>query len=325
MSERNTTEKACFIVNPRSAGGRTGSKLDEVRRAAERWFEHSEIRCTERPRHATELAAAAVEEGFDLVVAVGGDGTAHEVVNGLFDGETARNPDVVFTVIPAGTGSDLVKTLAMPPYIEDAVATAAIGSTRRSDAVLAHYTAHDGTSDASEICINVAGFGMSGDVVQRVNRSKKRFGGTVSFITGTVASLVAYEPPQVDIRWTAADGSKGEWGGTIFNVFIANGAYCGSGMWVGRGGSMQDGALDMTIIPDLSLPRTIMGSPRLFTGTMDRVKGVVRCAIREVEATLRTAEGAGEVLLDLDGEQPGRLPVSLRILPETLCIRGRWA
>jgi len=104
-------------------------------------------------------------------------------------------------------------------------------------------------------------------------------------------------------------------------VFVGNGAYCGGGMWVGRGGSMQDGLLDMTIVPNLSLVRRVVSSPRLFTGTMGDVRGVVAEPIIDISAT---SASSSPVLLDLDGEQPGALPVRLRVLPKVLRIRGRW-
>ena len=88
---RNHSERICLIVNPKAGAGRAADNLDLLKKASERAFEHWEVRETKAPGHATELAAQAAEEGFHLVAAVGGDGTCHEVVNGLIVDDRARN------------------------------------------------------------------------------------------------------------------------------------------------------------------------------------------------------------------------------------------
>ncbi len=111
---RNTDERICLIVNPGAAAGRARTQLDDIRRAVDRAFVQWDVRVTEGPGHAEELAAAALGQPFDLVAAVGGDGTCHEVVNGFFDGDVPRTKTCAFAVIPMGTGSDLVRTLGTP-------------------------------------------------------------------------------------------------------------------------------------------------------------------------------------------------------------------
>lgn len=316
---KNTHERVCFIVNPAAAGGSTGARIPELERAASQWFSDWAVWRTERGGHATDLAAKACDDGFDVVVAVGGDGTAHEVVNGLFVDQRLRRPEVVFSVIPAGTGSDLIRSLGIPGKLRLAVGVIAHGDTRATDLIHARLDG-DGTPH-EELCINVAGFAMSGEVVTRANQSSKRLGGTVTFVSATARSLVAFDAPELSIRWLTPEGTEASWEGEAFNVFVANGHYCGGGMWVGKGGSMQDGALDLTIIPSMSLARTALHSPRLFTGTIDQVKGVVRARAVKVWAE---AKGWADVRVDLDGEQPGRLPIELTVINEKLQVRGRW-
>jgi diacylglycerol kinase family enzyme len=321
MSERNETERLCLIVNPRSGAGATERRLDELRRAADRWFAEWELRTTEGPGHATELAAEAVSEGFRLVVAVGGDGTASETVNGLFEEDRIRNGDVVFTAIPAGTGSDLVRTLDVPRDFEVALRVAARGETRVSDVAHVVYTPPGTDETEGRICVNVAGFGLSGDVVLRANQSSKRFGGTATFLGAAMRSLAAYRPARARVTWVGEDETDHSWEGELMNAFIANGAYCGGGMWVGRGGSMQDGLLDLVLIPRLRMRSALLNFPRLYMGTTERTRGVMRDRIVSLEAE---AEGEVPVLLDVDGEQPGALPIRVRVLPGVLKIRGQW-
>src|SRR5690606_36884906 len=131
----------------------------------------------------------------------GGDGTVNETVNGLFDGETPRNPEVVFTVVPAGTGSDLKRTLRIPKDTAEAMAVAAHGETRSSDVAALRFERADG-SPGARICVNVAGIGLNGQVVDRANRSSKRLGGKVTFLAATVQTLATYSPSEIQLRWT---------------------------------------------------------------------------------------------------------------------------
>lgn len=316
----NDTEHAWFIVNPHSGGGATTERLDSLRRSIDRYFTTSTVRLTEGPGHATALAREAVESGANLVVAVGGDGTASETHAGLYDGDTPLRRDVVFTVVPAGTGSDFVRTLGMPRDLDDAVRLAAFGPDIDADAM--HVTFVDGSGQQkSRIGLNVTGFGMNGDTVARANRGSKRFGGTLTFFGATVASLFRYTSEQVDLSWTCADGSTGAWQGRLLSCFIANGSWCGGGMLVGPGGSVSDGALDLTVIPAMSVPRVLALTPHLYRGTLGTVAGVQTARITALQAV---ASNAASVAVDVDGEQPGHLPFSVSVLAKAVRLRGVW-
>ena len=100
------TTIAC-IVNPCSGNGRTGKKWPQIERALKQHLGDPRAYMTEGPRHATELARRALDDGADLVISVGGDGTNNEVLNGLFDQGRPVNPAAAMTVIPGGTGGGL--------------------------------------------------------------------------------------------------------------------------------------------------------------------------------------------------------------------------
>src|SRR3989304_7779585 len=115
------TARHLLIVNPRSAGGSTGRRWQEVERRLRDRLPPFDIAFTNRPRHGTRLAADAVGR-YEVVVAVGGDGTVNEVVNGLVDEAGAVRPDVAVGVIPFGTGGDFVRSLGIPRRLEQAAA-----------------------------------------------------------------------------------------------------------------------------------------------------------------------------------------------------------
>lgn len=315
---RNLNEKICLIVNPRAGAGRAGRELDVLRAAADRAFAQWEVRETTAQGHASLLAAEAVADGFDLVAAVGGDGTCHEVVNGLMDGRRARSRKCAFTVIPFGTGSDLIRTLRIPRGLGEALWVAATGITLPTDLGVATVTGPDGPKE--EIFVNVAGFGANGDVVKRANAMDKRMGGTLTFLRATAQMALSYRPSAMQVSWEGPDG-PGSFEGPVYSGFVANGAWCGGGMWVGRGGTMQDGHFDLTLLPPLSMVRQIVNGPMLYTGHLDRLPGVRRVRATSVCATAPQGEG---VFIDLDGEMPGCLPARFEVLSRALQIRGGW-
>jgi diacylglycerol kinase family enzyme len=315
---RNRSERIVLIVNPRAAAGAAGARLDELKSAADRAFEQWEVKTTEGPRHATTLAAEAAAGGADIVASVGGDGTCHEVVNGLMDGRQARNRKTALALIPFGTGSDLQKTLKVPARLNEALWMAATGVTLPSDVGLTELRREGGRHQ--EHFINVAGFGANGEVVRRANAMDKSWGGTVTFLRATVQSTLAYKPALVRLRWSGPDG-EGSWTGALTSCFVANGAYCGGGMWVGSGGTMQDGHLDVTVLPPAPFLRQMVEVRRLYDGSVGRFPGALRFRATAIEAEV---EGGGPVYLDLDGENPGELPVRFELLPRALPIRGGW-
>ena len=318
MKEKNTTESIRLIVNPRAGGGRAGAQVDKLRLWASMHFDRAEVMLTEAPGHATQIAAETARGGTDIVAAVGGDGTCHEVVNGLFSSEKLINPQTTFTVIPFGTGSDLVRSLRMPLRTEEALAVAAQGTTRLADVGVAEFTTKTGKQ--TELFINVAGFGANGEVARRSNLSSKRFGGKATFIGATLRTLVSYTPQPVRITAKTDQGVQ-VWEDELLSAFVANGHYCGSGMWVGAGGDMSDGQFEVTLLRPTSPLQTARDFPRLFNGSLTDSEGVTRLICAEISAEPTTSE---PVTIELDGESCGHLPATYRILPKILPIRAAW-
>lgn len=316
----NDTQQARFVVNPRSAGGGTGRRLDALRRSIDRYFTRAEVCLTEAPGHAGVLAREGVEAGADLIVAVGGDGTASETANGLFEGTRALAPDAVFAVVPAGTGSDLVRTLGMPSEVDAAVRIAAFGPDRRCDVAHVQYVGHGG-EPSSRIGLNVVGFGVNGRVVAVANASDKRLGGTLTFARATMSALWSYRASPVEVRWVGEDGAEAVWSAPLLAGFAANGAWCGGGMWVGRGGAMDDGLLDLLLVEDRGLASLAPHLPKLYTGKLDHTPGLTRVRARSFLATSPRPQA---VPVDVDGEQPGHLPLSVSVLSKAVKIRGVW-
>src|SRR2546428_1235662 len=162
-------ERAVFLVNPASGNGGTGKRWPELAHRGARLGLTGETLFSERPGHLIELARQAVDGGAKLVVAVGGDGTLNEVVNGIAGSE------IELATIPLGTGMDFGRTYGIPTKFEDAVRVAVDGSTRTIDAGRVRYRTWEGT-DAERWFANVGSVGMSGAVAQRADGMSKALG-----------------------------------------------------------------------------------------------------------------------------------------------------
>ncbi len=308
---RNTGERLLVIANPRAGAGSAGRNRAQIERAVDRAFARAEVVWTEGPGHASEVARERAGSA-DIVAALGGDGTCHEVVNGLFDGERARFPKTVFTSLPFGTGTDLARSLDLPRRLEDALWVAATGMTLPLDVGWVRTEA-----GGQRMFLNVAGIGANASVAGRVNAGEKRLGPMATYLAATLQTALAFRPVPVRCAWTGPDGD----GATeidLLAAFVANGHWCGAGIHVGRGGSMADGCLDVKLIPGMSVGRILRAVPRLYDGRMSEVEGVI-----SVRASTLRVEGA--VAFEADGEVGlGTGPATYGVLPRALQVRAAW-
>lgn len=308
-------DRPFVIVNPHSANRRTGREWPEIARALKEVLGGIRYAHTREPGDATRIAREALASGHRTIVSVGGDGTLNEVVNGFFRVESGRaaavNPDAVLGMIPRGTGGDFRKTLGIPPDLEGAAAVLRDGRDRRIDAGMLEYVNHRDRPSV-RFFLNITSFGVGGEVDERVNRSSKLLGGKISFFRAALAATLAYRNKPVRLK---VDGEK-EWEGKIYNVAVANGQYFGGGMWVAPEARPDDGVFDIVIMGDFSFFDSLFGGTKIYRGRhlahpkVEFLRGI------RVEATSEE-----RVLLDVDGEQPGRLPIKISILPGSVLVR----
>lgn len=315
---RNHSERLCLIVNPKAGAGSAVKNLAKLQAAVDRAFVKWEIKHTEGPGHASILAAQACDEGYDLISAVGGDGTCNEVVNGMLQNDKARSKKAAFCVIPFGTGSDLIKSLKTPKKLSEALWIAATGITLPSDVGKATFRTDDGP--IVKYFINVAGFGANGEVVRYANNSSKRFGGKTTFVGASLKTIANYRHP--NIRMSIINGETEEvWEGKMLSAFIANGSFCGGGMNVGNKGNMHDGEFNITVLSSLTALQQLTNLPKLYNGNIKGIPGSLCMKATQVRAT---APSHTKVLVDLDGELSGSLPATFEILSRAINIRGGW-
>ncbi len=310
------TKRFVFVVNPRSAAGATLRRFENVRqRFSARLAQQGgtvDVKLTERPRHATELARQAVKDGADVVVAVGGDGTNNEVVNGFFDesGERIKSP-TCFAVVTSGTGGDFRRAFGWTTEPLDDLERLARFQKRRIDVGRLRCIDERGQPVMRHF-VNISSFGMSGVVVDVVNKSSKKLGAKLSFMAGSVRTMATYQNQRVSIAIDDQPAVVED----VTVCAVANGQYFGGGMWVAPDASPSDGSFDAVIVRGGGLGFWVKHGLKIYTGKHKELPEVriSRCH----KLTASPVKSGEKVFIDLDGEQPGVLPATWEIVPATL-------
>jgi diacylglycerol kinase (ATP) len=305
--------KLGIIVNPTAGSGSARRRLPDLLSALEREKHEVTVLPTEGPGHAKELVGRGRELGLECLAVVGGDGTLNEVCQGYIDDQGRALEGPALGLVPAGTGGDFRRTFGLDGSLEEAVRRLG-GPVRPVDLGVLELTADDG-SKVHRAFVNVTSFGLGGLTDRIVNSSPKWLGGKASFFLGAARALVAYKNAPVRVR---VDGEV-VLEAPIFNVAIANGRYFGGGMMVAPEADPADGVFDVVAMADLTRVQGVALSQHIYKGTHLGRPGVSSARGEVVEAE-PLVPGA-EVLIDMDGETPGRLPLRARVARGALRFR----
>jgi diacylglycerol kinase (ATP) len=241
------------------------------------------------------------------VIAVGGDGTLNEAVNGL----VRAGGSTELATIALGTGMDFVRTHGIPADFDAAVRTAASGVTRTIDVgrvVFREWSGDEGTRYVA----NVGSVGMSAAVAQRANGMSKALGGKATFFYALTRVFLSWQNTDVSVE--LGDGTRRE--GRMHDVIVANGQWHGGGMWLAPDAEPDDALFDVVVIGDITKWDFVTTSPKIYKGTYLRHPKVelLRSPSVRVDAPERLP-------IELDGEQVGTTPVRFEIVPAALRVR----
>jgi len=300
------------VVNPASAGGSTARRWNSIARALRRHVGPFEHAFTAGPRDATVLARKALNEGFGLIVVVGGDGTVNEAACGFFDGRRPLGAGAALAMVPLGTGSDLARTMGIGRTPEEACARIGAAPARSIDVGHVSFVDHGGRA-GERIFLNEASFGCGGAVVHALRNGIKHLGGRLAFALTTAGVLLRFRDQTVTV---AVDGGPPR-RLSITNYAVCNGRFFGGGMQVAPTADPQDGLLDATIWSGFGVWEFVRLRRSLYDGTHVRHPGTTVLRMARIEATSEEP-----VLLDVDGEAAGRLPIRIEVLPHALLFKG---
>jgi diacylglycerol kinase (ATP) len=300
--------KTVAIANPHACNGRVGRHWADYTRAITGVFGTVEFCHTTAPGEATSLVRRAIHAGAERIVVVGGDGSVNEAVNGFFEHDQPIGAAVSLAVWPVGTGCDFARSIGLSGVsLAQAYACA---TERRIDVGKATFSNPEGRSE-SRYFLNIASFGSSGLIADKVNTSHKWLGSRISYFIGTLHGLLTYRNQHVRLKID----DKPEEEMVINTVAVANGRYFGGSMMIAPHALLDDGALDIIVVGDIGVLKFMKDSSLLYKG-----KHLARPYARSFRGRVVEVTPLGDtpVLLEFDGEQAGCLPVRYEILPQAL-------
>jgi diacylglycerol kinase (ATP) len=305
--------KTQVIVNPESNRGRTRKRWSEIREGLRHFIREFKYEFTEKPLHAIDLAREAIKDGTELVIGVGGDGTMNEIANGFYEDRRIINPEATLGLVPSGTGCDLVRSLNIPVGLKGALQVLTGAPAVRMDVGRVRFIANGG-GEGERVFLNVADFGLGGEVVREVTERRLQRKAS-SYVRCLVSTMLRYRNKRVRIRVDGRDLPDGEY---LIGA-VANGKIFGKGMKVAPDAQLDDGLFDAVLVRGFRFLEFCRHGWKLMNGSHVTHPKVSVVRGRTVEAW---ADGTDDVLLELDGDQLGRLPATFEIVPRNLLIKG---
>lgn len=304
-----------IIVNPTSAGGDTARVWTKTASEIHRRFGAFAVEFTRAPGHGRQIAFDAAKQGRKLIVACGGDGTINEVANGILESGEASE----LGILPSGTGGDFRRTFKISTNPAQAAADLKNGRTETIDAGRVTFADENGES-ISRYFMGVASFGISTSVIARVKADKpfawlpRGFAGRAGFAWSTLQTTLEMKHTRAIVALD--DGREREV--AVVNFCVANARYFGGGMKIAPNARLDDGLFDVVMIGEISAPKIIANSYKLYAGTHFDVAEVHHSHARKIVIKPINQE---KISFETDGELPGFLPAVFEIAPQVLKIR----
>ncbi len=299
-----------FIVNPCAAGGKSQGIWEDYKSRLGLAGINFEFSRTERPCHAGSLTVQAIEKGYRNFVAVGGDGTLNEILNGLCSQETVPADQICLTQIPVGTGNDWRKTHDLPGDPEDMIQLLKSGIKGKQDIGCVTYR-DDSGAEQIHYFLNIAGLGFDAVVAAATNKAKEKGrSGKLTYLLCLLKSLVGYKliPMRLEV-----DGEK--FFADVLSMSVAICQYNGGGMKQAPDAIPDDGLFDVTVISEFNTLEIVRHINKLYDGSFTKLPKVHTFRGKHVKI-----DADPYALLEADGESLGRTPFEFRILPVSLGI-----
>jgi YegS/Rv2252/BmrU family lipid kinase len=320
------TSGTALVVNPNSCSGLTGKNWEELYAKLKSVFGHDiQVVFSERPGHGTEIARNLLKRGITRVVAIGGDGTINEVVNGFFEDRTginaARraavpkiiNPDAIMGIVPCGTRNVLVKSLGLPEGVLECCQNFVGHSASKIDVIAASVTdAETGARLPPRLFLNAAEMGFPAEMITRSKRIRHTVKSrTVSTVAALLATMPAYESNLCEF---SIDGRRKSMNMTM--GVVANGRFLGGGFRAAPDAEVNDGLLDFLVMKDSGSFKMLDELANLKSGTYGSEDNILYSKAKKVLVKSKERQ----VTVTMDGEPVGILPASFQVMPHALNV-----
>jgi len=305
--------KPLVILNPRSQSGKTGDNAPELQRVIERYLGEVDRTDTERPRHAVEIAEQAARDGRPTVIVVGGDGTIHEVTNGLMRARESGATVPKLGIVGQGTGGDFRKSLGIDHRLDKYCETIANKNTCLVDIGKFSYLDKAG-QEANAYFTNILSIGMGGLADEYVAESSGAMGGSFVYFSASVKALLKSEVGILDCVVHRA-GEQREMEIITRQIAICNGRFFGGGMEVAPMAKVDDGLFHVISMGAADKLKFALGSISIYSGKHIDKPDVEVFSCDRIDIELRNDSIRKVFPLDVDGEPLGTLPVTIEVVP----------
>ncbi len=306
--------KTQVIVNPESNKGKTRKKWKDIQEALKSFLKEFKCEFTEKPFQAIEISRAAIKEGTELVVGVGGDGTMNEIANGFYENREIINPETALGVVPSGTGCDFTRSLNIPLGLKNALKVITQAPSSLIDIGRATFKANSG-EEQERYFLNVADFGIGGEVVKKVNENRMERKAS-SYLKCLLSTFITYNSKRLRIKIDDEELPIDEY----MIGAVSNGRIFGKGMKIAPEAELDDGLFDVVLIRGMKLFEFLRNVWKIYAGSHLSHPKILLIRGRKTEVF--PAEGQEDVLIELDGEQLGRLPATFEIVPSSIFVKG---
>ena len=303
-------EKTIFIVNPVSANGRTSRSWEKLEKDLRKKGYIFDVDYTRRPMHAVDLTRNALEKGFERVIAVGGDGTFNEVINGFYlDGEKISK-SAALSVLPMGTGGDFSRYLNNKNDANYIYHLLEQDHKNACDIVHARFTGWDG-KPIERYYLNIFDTGIGSATCYYINQKSKALGGFLSFLSATLYTLATYKNQYLTVKVNGTVVFQGKSAVTA----VANGKFFGGGVMIAPHAKIDDGLLDIVIIEDLNKLEFLKNLPKAYKG-----EHLTHPQVQYFQGETVSIQSDEKLLLELDGESPGYGDTELEICQQDMIL-----
>ncbi|MDD4571180.1 MAG: YegS/Rv2252/BmrU family lipid kinase [Clostridia bacterium] len=297
-----------FIVNPKAACGRALGWWQNFLPVLPQIHSQTDWAYTYARFSAIEQVEAAIKQGYDTVVSIGGDGTAMEVLNGIIkSGEASR---IVMVPWPVGTGCDFARMLYQDTACKTLIDLLNKGSERAIDIMEARYTSADGGA-AKLFLLNMCNLGIAALTSNMINRISVKSIGKPAFVYSALKVISSYKGVELVISLNGTPLPKQKYAVACFG----NGGYIGGGMHACPKAEIDDGFIDILLAVNMSKAKVFSFLPKFMRGNHLSLNGITYS-----KGQYLTVDSSVPQLLDLDGEQPGFTPLQLSIMPKAIKI-----
>ena len=296
------------IINPTSGSGKAAKKIGAIEAKLKAACIAYQLEFTSRQGHAIELAKAAVEDGFRQIIVVGGDGTNHEVMNGIMQQNVLPSEGVTLCLVPVGTGNDWIRTHKMSRDVDVIIQNIKSGKTQLQDVGKATFQTPNGRGE--RYFINVAGLAYDAFIAKQMNENPRFVRNKLVYFYLILRCLFQYKPQKTRITF-----NNQQFEDKYYTINIGICKYSGGGMQLVPHAVPDDGLFAFTSVKSMPVLGVLASTPFLYGG---RISKHPKAFVTQTDTLRIESLDNQPILLELDGEYLGNSPVKFEVLPRAI-------